>query len=294
MSAKFFTRFICCSFLPFGQFRQMSSFLLVITILSITTIQAAEDVDSSKTVTKTPVVSLNTDQNIQQIDDEISGKVFRIVLLPVREALLSSEINGKVIAINFRLGKSFKKGDELIKLDDVVYKASLEKALAAYDASKLSLAAAKDLRSRNDASLVDLANAQREFASAQAEKTFAERNFSACHLLAPFDGKVAGVYTRESELIEAGVPVIKVIDDSTLLGHIVLPGYLYSKIKDGMNVRLRSGSGGQKVSAVFTRIAPAINPSSGMFEAYLQIPNNNGVLKAGENSWLAVEELDAR
>lgn len=254
-----------------------------------------------------------------RIEAEISGRLIRVVLVPRREATLAAEASGKVMRLHYQLGGSFRAGDELVTLEDAFYLAALDKSKAALKAATVTLQSLLDLRTRNDASLTELENARRDVAAAQAELALAQRNFQACHVAAPYAGRVAGVFPNEQELVEPGRPLLRIIDDSVLLGHVFLPGALYSRIRDGIKIPLWIERGevapaatsspaakaaeeteviaripAVRTSGTFCRISPVIDPASGLFEAYVQIDNSRGEFRAGMEAWLRAEDLHGK
>lgn len=253
-----------------------------------------------------------------RIDAELSGSLIRVVLVPRNEATLSAEISGKVQKLHRLLGASFARNDELVTMEDAFFLAALGKANATLKAATVTLESLADLRTRNDASLTELENARRDVSSAQAELELAKRNFRACHVIAPYGGRVADVFLNEHELVEPGRPLLRIIDDTVLLGHVFLSGDVYNDMKNGGKIPVYigrdgirpflSGQAAQRDGATglttdqaagqttgeFCRISPVIDPASGAFEAYVQIDNAAGHFRAGMEAWLRAVDLPGR
>lgn len=64
----------------------------------------------------------------------------RGILRAQDQAVLASEINGRVLEMPFRDGESFHRGDLLVRFDCSAYQAQLAAALAAEKASRQELA----------------------------------------------------------------------------------------------------------------------------------------------------------
>lgn len=243
----------------------------------------------------------------RQIDDEVAGRLIRVVLVPRREAVLSAETSGKIVRIGYQLGSAFSGGDELLTLEDAFFLAALDKAKATAKAAEMTLKSLQELRTRNDASLTEIENARRDVAAAQAEIALAKRNLSACHVAAPYAGRIAAVAVNEFELVEPGKPLLRIIDDGVLLGHVYLPGVLYPLAQNDRRIPVRIVRGRSAtadparqlpeeeiVPGTFCRVSPVIDPASGMFEAYVQIDNAGGRFRAGMEAWLKAEDLHGR
>jgi len=78
-------------------------------------------------------------------DIYLNPNAVHVILEPLHRATLTSQITSPIISIEKRMGDSIKPGDVLVKLDDVIYRASLKKALATYKQAELSLKTREEL-----------------------------------------------------------------------------------------------------------------------------------------------------
>jgi len=67
------------------------------------------------------------------------------ILTPRRQAVLSAEVSGQIVAINKELGERFEPGDVLLKLDDLTYRVNKETAEAKAQAAESDLAQVQKL-----------------------------------------------------------------------------------------------------------------------------------------------------
>ena len=100
-------------------------------------------------------------QDLALTDATISGEKIRVFLIAKDKATISSEIDGRVVALPFVMGNTFKKGDLLVELDSELAQAARDKAEVELSASQANLEAVQDLRSRDDATLVSLSMLKR-------------------------------------------------------------------------------------------------------------------------------------
>ncbi len=86
------------------------------------------------------------------------------ILTPRRQAVLSAEVSGQIVAINKELGERFEPGDVLVKLDDLTYRVNKETAEAKAKAAESDLAqvqklAADQTRQRHSKAVLEAAEA---------------------------------------------------------------------------------------------------------------------------------------
>ncbi|HKI82564.1 MAG TPA: biotin/lipoyl-binding protein [Pseudodesulfovibrio sp.] len=147
----------------------------------------------------------------------------RAQLVAIRQAVISSELAGKIITLRFREGERFKKGDTLASYDSALSRARLDRAVQAEAAARKRLEIAKDLRKLNSISVSDYEQARSDVALAEAE-TRAERVMvNRCRITAPFSGRVGETYTHEAEYVGEGTRLLSVYDDSAFEIETILP-----------------------------------------------------------------------
>ncbi|MGA1372956.1 MAG: efflux RND transporter periplasmic adaptor subunit [Pseudomonadales bacterium] len=144
-------------------------------------------------------------------------------VMPNTESELVSEVAGRVLATSpaFVNGGSFRRGDELLKLDDQDYRATLERAQAAlaradaeFEHSRFEFKRLESLEARALASRSALENAQRVFRIAEAARQDAaagvrqaQHDLTRTRLTAPFDGLVRRRGVDVGQFVNRGAPV---------------------------------------------------------------------------------------
>jgi multidrug efflux pump subunit AcrA (membrane-fusion protein) len=100
-------------------------------------------------------------------EDDIDNRL-QVVFFPRHEAVLTSEIAAKVVAIHKEMGEAFSKGDELLSLERTYYDNKVKKLEAMLNVAKANLEAAKEMH-----------NAESSKKRAEAELTVARTNLKA-------------------------------------------------------------------------------------------------------------------
>lgn len=215
------------------------------------------------------------------MDDEEKTDIFQVTIDPRHRTQLAAEIPSPVLKINKKMGDAFKKGEVLIKLEDTIYLANLNKAKSALEKAKTELDAKKQLFRDNVASLFELKDAESGVATAEADLALAQKNMEATTIEAPYDGKVVSLDIEEFELPQVGKNLIEIVDDKVLIAKILVPSTLLPKIRVGSDFKINVKEVGRAIDAQISRIGAVIDPSSGTLRIESDIDNTKENLVAG-------------
>jgi RND family efflux transporter MFP subunit len=213
----------------------------------------------------------------------------RFVLDPIRKTSFSAEVVAPVIKITKKIGDSFVKGEVLLQQDPTVFEALYQKAKANLDKAQVELQAKQKLFQNNNASLVDLKDAEAAAASAQSEVIIAQKNLKATTIHAPYDGKIASINIEEHELPVQGKEILDIVEDDILIAKSLLPSSLINRINIGDPVTLTIQENGRQIKGKITRIGAVIEPASSILKVEIEIPNSDGKLKTGMSGVLNID-----
>lgn len=147
----------------------------------------------------------------------------RAQLAPQRFTTLSAEIPAKVNRLSRRDGDSIAAGDVLVEFDCALQDAQLDKARAHQTASDTTLEGLRSLYKLNAVGLVEVKTGEAEVLKARADVAYLRAMMAKCRIVAPFDGRVAEHQVREQQFVQAGQPLVEVIDDSALELDFLVP-----------------------------------------------------------------------
>lgn len=228
----------------------------------------------------------------------------KIVLFPLREAVLSSTVSAKVLEYKIQEGQSFRANEIIVSLDDRSYRQAYLKANALAEEAKASQKfASASLKRTQDTFAKDaiglqeleqgaldkyLADAKAQFALASLE--LASIELDACSVKVPFDGRLTKRIAKENEFVAAGQPLLEVIDDGKLLAVMHLPSEKRStlKLNDELEFKVDETSSIHK-GKVF-EISGRINYESRTFEVKVIVDNSDSKLAAGMSGVLESSE----
>lgn len=217
---------------------------------------------------------------------------FQVIIDPKHRTILSAEIQSPVSEIHKHMGDSFKKGDILIQLNDIVYQSNLKKAQAVLERAKVELEGKKQLFQDNVASLFELKEAEANVAIAEAELAIARRDLESTKIEAPYDGKVVTLGIEEYELPQPGTELIEIVYDKVLTAKLLVPTKLLDKLKVGQSFKIDIPEAGQTMTAKISRISSVIDPSSSTFKIEAEINNSEQKLWAGMKGSAEFEQLN--
>lgn len=194
---------------------------------------------------------------------------------------LQAEINGKVVAINFKEGTPVKAGDLLVKLNDADIRATRERAL-----QRKKLAA---LREKRLAQLVKDGVARQEeydtaFSEVQvqnAEIELAEAQIAKTEIRAPFSGVVGLRYVSEGAFVNAATRVATLQRLDQLKVDFSIPEKYANRIKLGSSITFTVAGGDKKFLGTIYAFDPRIDTGTRSVLLRAICPNTEGRLLPG-------------
>jgi membrane fusion protein (multidrug efflux system) len=186
----------------------------------------------------------------------------RAQLSPQRYTSLAAEIGAKIDRIAVREGESFKAGQTLIGFDCTLQAAQSQRAKAALFAADKLATANHRLAELNSVGQLEVDTAEAEVAKARADVALTDATLSKCNVIAPFNGRVAEQKLREKQFVQAGQPILDIIDDSSLELEFIVPSRWLSWMKPGYRFRVRIDETTDTYPAKITRLGARVDPVS--------------------------------
>mgnify|MGYP006235248611 FL=1 len=166
--------------------------------------------------------------NSYSVTKEFPGK-----LLPTEQSKLSFEIPGKIKAINVDVGDLVFKGDILAELDNREAVAQVNQAKATFDLSKQVLNRFEDLKKQGHISIQELDKAKSDFIVAESQYEFFKVKLEQTKIISPYDGAIQNRYLDTGTVINAGVPILEILDSNFVEAHISVPILYLDSMKIG-------------------------------------------------------------
>jgi multidrug efflux pump subunit AcrA (membrane-fusion protein) len=131
-------------------------------------------------------------------------------------------------------------------------------------------------------------NAEGQLKSAQGKLNGAQASVSYTEIRSPIDGVVTERPFFEGEMAAAGVPLITVMETSSLLAKSHLPQAAAQQLKLGAAANVTVAGVEKPVEGKVTLISPALDPGSTTVEVWVKIDNKKGGLKPGTAARVAI------
>ena len=237
-------------------------------------------------------------------DDAYRALPVKAVLFPMREAVLSSRIDGVIIRYRFAPGERFKEGEPLLELDRQERENQFKRAAAALKEGRGNLDFARkqledfsvlfkeSLQSELEVKRkeLELQIAESRFDTAEAERDNAALQLTYCTLKAPFAGRVEKILTREFETVRNGQPILSIIDDNRLLAVMNVPLNDVALTTVGNPVVVSVSGMDRKAKGTVYEVAPQADHRTGTVRIRVLIDNGDGKLRAGMTGELIHDE----
>ncbi len=201
---------------------------------------------------------------------------------PQRQVALAFGVPGRVRSVRFDVGDRVKAGALLAAVDTEALSASVETAAAQVEQAERELARAERLRASKAIAqqLVDQRKSQVRLASAGLRAARAQ--LSQARVTAPFSADVVARMMEPGAWANPGMPVLQlaVLDPIRVVVHVT--DQTRSVLSVGAKAQLRARGLSAPIAGQIARIAPAVDPQSGLFKVEIDAPNPDRVIGAGQ------------
>ena len=192
----------------------------------------------------------------------LARQALRAQLMPRRYTTLAAEIGAKINRLPVPEGSSFRAGQVLVNFDCSVQQALLQRNQAELHAAEKTAEANEALQKLNAVGMVELELSQVAVRKARAELGSQQAVLDKCTIVAPFSGRVAEQRAREQQFLQAGQPVLDILDDSVLELEFIVPSTWLAWLRVGGEFKVAIDETGKSYPARFTRLGARIDPVS--------------------------------
>ncbi|PJI47500.1 MAG: efflux transporter periplasmic adaptor subunit [Pseudomonas sp.] len=206
------------------------------------------------------------------------GRDVRGVLYARGQAMLSSELAGRILEMPFAEGQAFKKGDVLVRFDCSAYQAQLNAAQAGVRAAAEELSHNRKLASLNSVGRYEVALAEAKQAEAQAQAQVYQVQVRRCGVQAPYDGQVVQRKAQPFESVASGAPLLEIVDNRSLEIRLLVPSRWLSKLKPGEHFSFTPDETGQPLQVEIKRLGARIDEASQTLLLIASVPPTAGLV----------------
>ncbi|WP_043311690.1 efflux RND transporter periplasmic adaptor subunit [Pseudomonas sp. ML96] len=210
-----------------------------------------------------------------------SERAVRGVLRARDQAVLSSELAGRIVEMPYTDGQDFKKGAALVRFDCSAYQAQLNAAQAAVRAAREELGHNKQLAALNSVGRFEVALSEAKQAQAQAEAQVYQVQVKRCSVTAPFDGRVVQRRAQPHESVASGTPLLEIVDNRTLEVHLLVPSSWLGRLQPGTHFEFTPDETGKPLQVEIKRLGARIDEGSQTLLLIGTLPTDTQGLLAG-------------
>lgn len=196
-------------------------------------------------------------------------------------APLAAPMSGQLVSFPAVDGERIESGAILARFNCAQQEAVLKRAAAEVAKRQDLLATQQRLKALNVYSKADFSAAQNDVAVAKAELAVAQTAVDNCEVKAPFGGRVASLSVRNFQFVQAGAPMLDLVDDRDLELELIVSSMLLAWLQVGADVHVHVSETQKDYDAKLTRISGRVDAASQTIKVYARIAGDPGSLLPG-------------
>jgi len=197
----------------------------------------------------------------------------------LEDATVSAEISGRILTIKER-GERVEKGEVIAQIDDRLIQAQYEAAKSGYELAEDSFNRLESLYADSIVSTQDYNNARAQRDQARSQLNQAEKQLQDARIEAPFSGRIEERFIQTGELINPGMPVVRLVNTDRVRIVSGVPERYSGEISEGSRVELnfRALNGESRESRV-TYAGNVLDPETRTFAIEVELNNSGQMIK---------------
>jgi membrane fusion protein (multidrug efflux system) len=178
-----------------------------------------------------------------------------------RTARIYAQLAGRVIALPYYEGDRVETAASLVRIDEALLRAELDKRAALSRQSQLDLERLMRLVDRRLVTEEDLARARTELEVARAEERALRTRIAFADIRAPFAGVVSERLVELGDVVSENQHLLTVVDPESLVTEVAVSELVLPHLQVGVGVGVRIDALGSRVyTGHIARIHPTVDP----------------------------------
>ncbi len=211
-------------------------------------------------------------------------------IAPDKGVNVNNELTGTIENIYFNSGDYVNKGDVLLKLDTAYEEAQIKSLKAKIPATKSKYERYGDLIKKGSISRESYDEAEANYLSMLGDLDTIETKVEQKTIKAPFSGFTGLRNVQLGEFLSTGSTIVRLENLNLMKLKIAVSQKYFHEIKEKQKVKINVSSK-EKITyeGYILAISPVVNPSTGLFNIEVAIPNENKELRSGMYAKVAIE-----
>ncbi|SRR5690554_403618 len=199
-----------------------------------------------------------------------------------KSALISSEMAGIIRDVGVADGQKVKQGDLLFAINHDTQTAEVKRAEANVHLRQQEQKRMQSLFKRNSVSQYDVDKANAELLMSEADLEYAKAELRKAIVTAPFDGTVGIRQVNKGAYVQAGTPLIEIVELNPLYLDFAAPETVLSVMAVGDIVNVIIPAIRQMaITATITAIEPSVDALTRSIKIRASVNNDQGILRPG-------------
>lgn len=179
---------------------------------------------------------------------------------------------GKLASLNVKTGDRVRKGQLLATIDDTDYQIGVNQLKVQYRQMTDEKKRMDEMFARGNIAPNDYEKFEAGYEQLKLQMEMAENKLGYTRLFSPSDGFVAFRYMEPGELVDAGTPIYKITDDSSLEVSADLPLQVYQNRADILSARGAAPGIGEEIPLKIESFSPDADNNQ-LYHMKLDIPS---------------------
>jgi len=206
-----------------------------------------------------------------------SGDEIAALILASEETVLSAQMAGRIRHINVGLGDEAKSGATLLEFDCDEQRAQLEAADADYRSARETHVARLKLQALGAAGELEVTVAAAAADKARSQVTLRRSQVAYCSVASPFRSRVARLRVKGAESVQAGQPLMDLVNASSLKAQIFVPAAWVTWLQPGAPVSILANNG-RTYAARVSKLNSRVDGVSQQLEIEARIEQGEGLV----------------
>ncbi|MBU3582222.1 efflux RND transporter periplasmic adaptor subunit [Polynucleobacter sp. AP-Capit-er-40B-B4] len=201
---------------------------------------------------------------------------------------IASELSAKISELPFKEGQAFKVGQVLVVFDCATQQAQYQKTKAVLSIADRNYQTNKKLLALGSVGRIEYENSYSEYLKAKAENDELASVLARCNVLAPYSGLIVEQKVRAQQYVQAGQPLLDILDNSALELEFVAPSKWSPWLTAGYKFEIKLDETGKSYPAKITRVNGKIDPVSQTIKVAAVIDGEFKEIGAGMSGVLVI------
>jgi len=188
--------------------------------------------------------------------------------------LISAEVPAAVKEVLVVEGQQVKKGQGLIVQDNEVLRNNIKELESSLDLATTMYERQKKLWEQNVGSEVQYLEMKNKKEALELKLATTRTQLAKTKIKAPFNGIIDMIDTRVGEMLQPGLPIIRIVSMTKMYIKADVSESYIGKFKKGQNVKIYFPSTDVSLNSSITAIGQVINPDNRTFEVEVSLPNS--------------------